>query len=456
MNMIESRSPYTQELLKSYEPLTDIELEEKVQRCMAAHKELKATTIYQRKKWMESAAKVLDKLQGEYGQMITKEMGKPLKESMAEVEKCAWVCRYYAERAEEFLKDEIIQTDASKSMITYNSIGPVLAVMPWNFPFWQVFRFAAPALMLGNTGLLKHASNVPQCALAIEEIFAAAGFPKGAFTTLLIGSDRVESIIKNPRIKAITLTGSEPAGKAVAALAGKHLKKTVLELGGSDPYVVLHDADLETTVPICVSARMLNTGQSCIAGKRFIVHRSIFDDFIKKFMDALKEYKFGNPLEPSTTLGPMASTRLRDELHEQVQKSIDQGAEAILGGKIPTTNGAFYPPTILINVGPDNIAYTEEFFGPVAIVIKADSEDEAIEIANATNFGLGAAIFSKNVKKAEKIARTRLEAGCCFVNAQVKSDPRLPFGGIKNSGYGRELGKIGMHEFANIKTVYVK
>ncbi|MCL4111307.1 UNVERIFIED_CONTAM: hypothetical protein GTU68_034020 [Idotea baltica] len=427
-----------------------------MQGSLNAYHQLKSTTLYQRKKWMESAAKVLDKLQGEYGQMITKEMGKPLKESMAEVEKCAWVCRYYAERAEEFLSDEIIQTDATKSMISYNSIGPVLAVMPWNFPFWQVFRFAAPALMLGNTGILKHASNVPQCALAIEEIFEAAGFPKGAFTTLLVGSDRVESLIKNPIVKGVTLTGSEPAGKAVAAIAGEQLKKTVLELGGSDPYVILHDADLDTTVPICVSARMLNTGQSCIAGKRFIVHRSIYDDFIKRFMVALKEYKFGNPLETSTTLAPMASTRLRGELHEQVQKSIKQGAEAILGGTIPSTTGAFYPPTILINVGPENIAYTDEFFGPVAIVIKADSEEEAINIANATSFGLGAAIFSKNVKKAEKIARTKLEAGCCFVNAQVKSDPRLPFGGIKNSGYGRELGKIGIHEFANVKTVYVK
>ena len=387
---------------------------------------------------------------------MTLEMGKPIAQSRAEVEKCAWVCEYYAENAEKFLSDELITTDASKSFVTFQPLGVVLAVMPWNFPFWQVFRFAAPSLMAGNSGILKHASNVSGCALAIEEVFREAGFPKNLFKTILVPSSEMESVIKNEKIKAVTLTGSVPAGKSVAKTAGSVLKKTVMELGGSDPYVILEDADLEMAAETCVNARLINGGQSCIAAKRFIVVEKIYNEFEKLFVEKMKSKKMGDPFDESNDLGPQASVSLRDDLHKQVEKSIKLGAELLLGGKIPEIKGAYYPPTVLSNVKKGMPAYDEELFGPVAAIIKSKDETEAIKIANDTIFGLGAAVFTSDMKRGEKIAKEKLQAGCCFVNAFVKSDPRLPFGGIKESGYGRELSAFGIKEFVNIKTIYIK
>jgi succinate-semialdehyde dehydrogenase / glutarate-semialdehyde dehydrogenase len=455
--MIQSKSPYNQEVFKTYDPISDHELSGKIIQTNAAFRSLKHTSFEDRAQWMEDAANLLEKDKEYYGQLITLEMGKLLRESIAEIEKCAWVCRYYAQHARTFMQDEPVETDGTSSLITYQPLGPILAVMPWNFPFWQVFRFAAPALMAGNTGILKHASNVPRCALAIQDIFERAGFPAGSLNSVLIESQRVEKVIAHPVIRAVTLTGSGPAGASVATIAGKYLKKTVLELGGSDPYIVLQDADLDEAVPVCVAARMLNTGQSCIAGKRFIVHEDLFEEFVGRFTKLLGGYSYGDPLDITTTLAPMASLHLRQELHNQVTSAVEHGAEIVCGGIIPPEqSGAFYPPTILINVHQDNPAYTEELFGPVAVILKAASEKEAIDIANATNFGLGASIFSQDVQHAEELAKSSIEAGSCFVNAQVKSDPRLPFGGIKHSGFGRELSRHGLREFTNIKTIYVK
>jgi succinate-semialdehyde dehydrogenase/glutarate-semialdehyde dehydrogenase len=384
------------------------------------------------------------------------EMGKPIKDGIAEAEKCAWVCDYYAENAEKFLEDEVIETDATKSYVSYQPLGVVLAIMPWNFPFWQVFRFAAPSLMAGNVGLLKHASNVFGCALAIEDVFTQAGFPKNTFRSLLVGSSNVNKIIDHPLIKAVTLTGSVPAGKAVARKAGAVLKKTVLELGGSDPYLILEDADLENAARVCALSRLINSGQSCIAAKRFIVVEQIQDKFEEFLIKEMKKYKMGDPLDETTQIGPQSRFDLRDALHKQVTKSIEKGARCILGGEIPNNKGAFYPPTILTNVKKGMPAYEEELFGPVASIITVKNEDEAIEVANDSIFGLGASIFTKNIQKGNKIARENIQAGCCFVNTYVRSDPRLPFGGIKESGYGRELSYHGIKEFVNIKTVYLK
>jgi succinate-semialdehyde dehydrogenase/glutarate-semialdehyde dehydrogenase len=382
-------------------------------------------------------------------------MGKPLKEGIAEIEKCAWVCDYYAEHAESFLAKETIETDASSSYITYNPLGVVLAVMPWNFPYWQVLRFAAPALMAGNVGLLKHASNVPGCAESIEQLFIEAGFPVGCFTNLLIETEQVKTVIEHPHVKAATLTGSERAGKAVASQAGAQIKKTVLELGGSDAYLILEDADLDHAAKVCAQSRLLNTGQSCIGAKRFVVVESVYDAFLKKFKTLLENAKMGDPLEDDTDVGPMARKDLRDTLHQQVTDSIEKGAACILGGTIPEGPGAFYPPTILTNIQPGMPAYHEELFGPVASVFKVKDEAEAIRIANDSDFGLGAAVFTQDKKRGERIAAEKLEAGSCFVNGLVKSDPRLPFGGIKISGYGRELSHLGIREFVNVKTVWV-
>lgn len=454
--MIISKSPYNLEIFQEYEALTARQIDHKLTLAANQYKVYRTTSFLQRSTWLQNAAVILENKKQHFAEIITREMGKLLTESLAEVEKCAWVCRYYAENADTFLRDQTIATDAARSYISYQPLGPVLAIMPWNFPFWQVFRFAAPAVMVGNTGLLKHASNVPQCALAIEGIFTEAGFPPGTFTTLLVTSDQVGPLIGDRRVKAVTLTGSEPAGASVAALAGKSIKKTVLELGGSDPYVILEDARLDKAVPVCVQGRMLNAGQSCIAAKRFIIHQSHYSSFVNDFKEKMRDYHFGDPMQRETRLAPLCSTRQRDELHQQVMKAQSQGARILCGGHIPEElPGAFYPPTILTDVGPDNVAYSDEFFGPVAICFKADSEEEAIHIANDTSFGLGAAVFSEDVARAEEIARTKLEAGCCFVNGMVKSDPRLPFGGIKNSGYGRELSLAGIHEFTNMKTVYV-
>ena len=387
---------------------------------------------------------------------MTLEMGKPINQSKAEIEKCAWACEYYAANAEKFLADEIIITDASRSYNAYKPLGVVLAVMPWNFPFWQVFRFAAPNLMAGNAGILKHSSNVTGCAFAIEEIFREAGFPENIFRALIISSKNIKPVIENKNISAVTITGSVPAGRAVATMAGSALKKSVLELGGSDPYLILEDADLEIASEICVNSRIINGGQSCIAAKRFIVVESILDEFENLFVKKMKLKKMGDPFNPENDLGPQAKIELRNELHQQVVNSLSKGASLLLGGEIPKIKGAYYPPTVLTNVFPGMPAYDEELFGPVAAIIKVKDEDEGIKAANNTSFGLGAAVFTLNNDKGEKIAKDRLNAGCCFVNDLVKSDPRLPFGGIKESGYGRELSFIGIREFVNIKSVYVK
>jgi succinate-semialdehyde dehydrogenase/glutarate-semialdehyde dehydrogenase len=384
------------------------------------------------------------------------EMGKPARNGRSEANKCAWVCDYYAENAQIFLKRERVQTDATRSFVSYQPLGVVLAVMPWNFPFWQVFRFAAPALMAGNAGVLKHASNVPGCALAIEEVFLKAGFPENIFRTLLIGSSMVNDVIENPLVMAITLTGSTPAGRAVASKAGEMLKKTVLELGGSDPYVILGDADLEATVNTCVYSRLINAGQSCIAAKRFIVVESIKEEFEQLYIQKMQAVKMGDPMDETVVVGPQARHDLRDELHLQVEKSIKKGAKCLLGGEIPAGKGAFYPPTILTNVKKGMPAYDEELFGPVAAIIPVKDEGEAIAAANDSVFGLGSAIFTRDIEKGTKLAEKDLQAGSSFVNTFVRSDPRLPFGGIKGSGYGRELSHFGIREFVNIKTIFVK
>ncbi len=454
--MIQSKSPFSLVTTQTFTPISDDDVAHKIERTENAFRELKSTLFSDRANWMQTAADILEKDKHKYARLITLEMGKLMSESIGEVEKCAWVCRYYAKHAEDFASNEIIRTDAKKSYVTYGPIGVVLAVMPWNFPLWQVFRFAAPALMLGNTGLLKHASNVPQCALAIEEIFAKSGFPKGSFSTLLIKTNQVEKVIAHPAVRAITLTGSGPAGKAVASTAARHLKKSVLELGGSDPYLILADADVEKAASISAKGRLLNAGQSCIGAKRFIAVKEVYEEFLQHFRKQMENVKFGDPAMKETTLAPLASLEAREGLHRQVLESIAQGAHLLTGGFIPTDiEGAFYPPTILTEVTPDNLAYREELFGPVAVVFKADDEEEAIRIANDTSFGLGACVFTRDLIRGESIARDQLEAGCCFVNEQVKSDPRLPFGGIKDSGFGRELSKHGMLEFANAKTVYV-
>ena len=416
----------------------------------------KETSFAHRSELMKNAARVLRENSEEYSVLMTMEMGKPILQSRAEVEKCAWVCDYYAENAEMFLEDEIIKTEATKSFVSYQPIGVILAIMPWNFPFWQVFRFAAPNLMTGNAGLLKHASNVSGCALAIEDIFRKAGFPENLFRTLLVKSKNSKKIISNEKIRAVTLTGSVPAGKSVASLAGSLIKKTVLELGGSDPYVILEDADLEKAAMSCVTSRLINAGQSCIAAKRFIIVESVYDKFEKLYLDLMAKKKMGDPFDEKNDLGPQASLQLRDELHDQVLRSAKQGAELILGGTIPDMGGAYYPPTILRNVKPGMAAFDEELFGPVAALIKANDEEDAIELANKSIFGLGAAVFTKDIERGERIAKEKLNAGCCFVNDFVKSDPRLPFGGIKESGYGRELSLFGIKEFVNIKSVYIK
>ncbi|HEY7697136.1 MAG TPA: NAD-dependent succinate-semialdehyde dehydrogenase [Vicinamibacteria bacterium] len=452
---IESINPANGKLLRTYDEMSPSEVDAIVDRAHQAHLEWRHTAFSDRSRLMRAAARILRDGAKDYARLMTEEMGKPIKDGRAEAEKCALACDYYADRAEEFLSSIPVATDASKSFVAFEPIGVVLAVMPWNFPFWQVFRFAAPALMAGNAGVLKHASNVMGSALAIEEVFRKAGFPKDLFRSLLIGGRQVARVIENPKVMAVTLTGSTPAGKAVASKAGEMLKKTVLELGGSDPYVILGDADLEEAVDICVRSRLINSGQSCIAAKRFIVLESQKDAFEKRFVELMKAKKMGDPMEEDTVVGPQAREDLRDELHQQVRKSIEKGARLLLGGEVPKSPGAFYPPTVLADVRKGMPAYDEELFGPVAAIITVKDEDEAIRVANDSVFGLGAAVFTREVKRGEEIARKHLHAGACFVNTFVKSDPRLPFGGIKQSGYGRELADFGIREFVNIKTVYV-
>ena len=414
------------------------------------------TTFAERAVLLRAAAGILRERTGALAHLMAVEMGKPLEQGRTEVEKCVWACEYYAEHAAAFLADERIETDATRSYTAWRPLGAVLAVMPWNFPFWQVFRFAAPTLMAGNVGLLKHAANVPGCALAIEAVFRDAGFPVGVFQTLLIDHVQLRMAIRHPGVRAVTLTGSAPAGRSVAKLAGERLKKSVLELGGSDPYLILEDADLEQAVEGCVTSRLINSGQSCIAAKRFIVVDAVREDFQFRFVMRMQRAVMGNPLVPGTDLGPLARFDLREALHAQVEASVAKGARLLLGGKLPEGPGAFYPPTVLTDVAKGMAAYREELFGPVAAIIPVRNEKAAIKVANDSVFGLGAAVFTRDTARGERIARDELQAGSCFVNALVRSDPRLPFGGIGESGYGRELSAHGIREFMNLKTVYLR
>ena len=452
---IESVNPSTGDTIKTYDEMTPQQTAAAVAEAHEAWKAWRKVPFRERAVPMKQAAAILRQRKEEFATLMALEMGKPLKQGIAEAEKSALGCDYYADHAEGHLAPETIKTDASKSGVAFEPIGVVLAVMPWNFPFWQVFRFAAPALMAGNAGVLKHASNVPGCALAIEQVFVEAGFPRGVFRTLLIGSRQVKAVIENPLVAAVTLTGSTPAGKAVAAQAGAVIKKAVLELGGSDAYIVLDDADLDLAVNTCVTSRLINSGQSCVNAKRFIVVESLAAAFTEKFVAAMKTRKMGDPMADGTDVGPQSRPDLRDELHKQVVDSVAKGAKALLGGEIPSGRGSFYPPTVLTGVRKGMPAYDEELFGPVAAIVTARDEADAIRIANDSIFGLGAAVFTRDVARGERVAG-ELEAGCTFVNALVASDPRLPFGGIKESGYGRELGSYGIKEFVNIRTLYVK
>lgn len=451
-----SINPYTGQTIQDYCEYTPEEVEQIIIEVDQAFQWWKKTGFEQRSACMKSLqAKLLEK-KNELANTIVSEMGKIKREAIGEVEKCAWVCGYYAENAESFLQKEPIKTEAKEAYISYQPIGTILAVMPWNFPFWQVFRFLAPALMAGNTGVLKHSSNVTGCALAIEQLVVEAGFPNNVFRTLVIGSQQVKTIIKNPLIKAVTLTGSTPAGRSVAAVAGEALKKSVLELGGSDPYIILEDADIGYAARLCVISRLINAGQSCIGAKRFIVASAVYEEFKNEFVRLMSETKFGDPLNPDMSIGPLARIDLRDELHQQVEKSRELGATVLIGGFIPEAEVPYYPPTILENVLPGMPAYHEELFGPVAVLFRFENIDEAIRIANSTVFGLGSGIFTSDVETAKILSEKGLEAGCVFVNDFVKSDPRLPFGGIKESGYGRELSTIGIREFVNVKTIVIK
>lgn len=455
MNKLITINPATNKELASFDLMSLNQVETLIKKAHERYLNHRQTSYIERKNKMYKVAEFLESRKEELATTLTLEMGKTLISAQAEVDKCAWVCRYYADHAEQFLADEPVNTEASSSYISYHPVGVILAVMPWNYPLWQVFRFAAPAIMAGNVALLKHASNVPQSAINIEKIFVDAGFEENTFTTLLIESELVEPILKNNLVKAATLTGSEGAGGAVASISGKQIKKTVLELGGSDPYIILHDANLKHAAQQCMESRLMNAGQSCIGAKRFIAVESVYEEFLELFKTEMENAIMGNPLH-AVTLGPMARHDLRDEVHNQVVESVKSGAKLILGGHIPEHEGAYYPPTILIDVQPDMPAYEDEIFGPVASVIKAKDEKDAIRIANDTKFGLGACVFTEDLKRGEQIAKYELEAGCCFVNQYVKSDPRLPFGGIKTSGYGRELSYYGIREFTNVKTVYVK
>lgn len=413
------------------------------------------TNFLKRAKLMNKAADILESCAQEFARIMAQEMGKPINEGAAEVKKCAWVCRYYAENAAGFLENQKAKTDASESFVSYEPLGAVLAIMPWNYPFWQVFRFAVPSIMAGNVAILKHASNVPESALAIESVFANAGFPEYVFRSLLISGKTAEELISDNRIAAVTLTGSNAAGIKVGGAAGAAIKPCVLELGGSDAFIVLEDADVKQAAKTGVQARMLNSGQSCIAAKRFIIHEKIYDKFIKEFLDNMKALKMGDPTDQKTNTGPQAREDLRDELAAQVENSVKKGAKILLGGKVPKRKGAWYPPTILTDVKKGMPAADEEMFGPVAAIIKVSGEEEALKTANESEFGLGASLWTNSKTRAKKII-PQIEAGAVFVNGLVKSDPRLPFGGIKKSGFGRELAREGILEFVNTKTVWIK
>jgi len=450
-----SLNPATNQVIQTYASWDSRHLEQALEKTHHAQQTWAQTSFPQRAKVLRKAAMQLLAQRDHYATLITQEMGKPLREARAEVEKCAAVCDYYAQHGEEFMRAEPMVTEACKSYVAYHPLGTVLAVMPWNFPFWQAFRAAAPALMAGNALLLKHAPNVPQCALAIEAIFRDCGLMDGVFTNLMIEVEQVAEAIASPHVHAVTLTGSEAAGRKVAACAGQHLKKCVLELGGSDPFIVLHDADMELTVNMAVASRFMNCGQSCIAAKRFIVVPQIADEFLRELKTRVEALKVGDPMIEATQIGPMARLDLRDTLHQQVSDSIAQGAVAVTGCKPAEREGFFYQPSILDHVTADTRAWHEELFGPVATVIRATSEADALRIANETRFGLGSSIWSRDTARAEQLA-TQIHAGSTFINGMVKSDPRLPFGGVKASGYGRELSRLGMHEFVNAKTVWIR
>jgi succinate-semialdehyde dehydrogenase/glutarate-semialdehyde dehydrogenase len=447
-------NPATGKTLRTFEPFSAARVSEALDRAVAAYRQERRTSFADRATRMRKAAGILDAESRELGRLMTLEMGKPIKAAVAEAEKCATACRYYADNAERFLADQPVEMEGGKSWVAFQPIGAVLAIMPWNFPFWQVFRFAAPALMAGNVGLLKHASNVPQSALAIEDIFRRAGFIDGAFQTLLVGSDAIDGIIADSRVAAVTLTGSEGAGRSVAATAGRNLKKSVMELGGSDPFVVMPSADLDSAVSTAVTARMINNGQSCIAAKRFIVHEKIYDEFLKRFVAAVSAVRIGDPMDEATELGPLATAAIRDQLDQQVKESVSAGAKLATGGKKLDREGYFYAPTILTDIPPNAPAARDELFGPVAAVFRAKDLSDAIRIANGTAFGLGASTWTRDDGDRNRFI-AEIESGLLFVNGMVVSDPRLPFGGVKNSGFGRELGEFGIHEFVNIKSIRV-
>jgi succinate-semialdehyde dehydrogenase/glutarate-semialdehyde dehydrogenase len=452
---IESINPATGELLERFQETTPAEIERTLEQSHATFTDWRRCSFAERARVMREAGRILREGKTRYGRTMALEMGKPVAQGEAEAEKCAWCCEYYAENAEAFLSEQPRETDASQSYVRFDPLGPILAIMPWNFPFWQVFRFAAPALMAGNTGILKHASNVPRSALDIDDIFRQAGFPEGAFRTLLVGNAAVAGIIADGRVVAATLTGSEQAGMKVAEQAGRNLKKTVLELGGSDPFIVLDDADIDKAARAAADARLINSGQSCIAAKRFIVVEPQMTRFLEIFTEAMASRPMGDPLDRKNAVGPQARKDLRDGLHRQVEATIKQGAKLKLGGKVPDGSGAFYPPTVLADVEPGMTGFDEETFGPVAAVIRARDDADAIRLANRSPFGLGASLWTRDPGRAKRLA-AQIEAGAVFVNGIVKSDPRLPFGGIKRSGYGRELSEYGIREFVNVKSVWIQ
>ena len=452
---IRAVNPATGESLESHDEMSPSTVADVIERCHEAFLAWRRTSFAERAQRLHAAAAALRARADELSRLMAREMGKPLRDGVAEIQKCATCCDHYADHAEALLAREPVKTEARNSFVAFNPLGVVLAVMPWNFPFWQVFRFAAPALMAGNAALLKHASNLPGCALAIEHLLREAGLPQHLFRTLMIGSAAVDAVIEHPLVRAVTLTGSGPAGRAVARTAGGMLKKIVLELGGSDPYLVLQDADLELAATVCTKARLVNGGQSCIAGKRFIVVESVRREFEQRFVQKMKAARQGDPLDMATEIGPLARRDLRETLHRQVEASVQRGARCLLGGRVPGGPGAFYPPTVLTDVGKGMPAYDEELFGPVAAIIAAKDEAHAITLANDSVFGLGAAVLTRDVARGERIAADAIDAGCVFVNDAVRSDPRLPFGGVKQSGHGRELSAFGIREFVNIKTVWV-
>jgi succinate-semialdehyde dehydrogenase/glutarate-semialdehyde dehydrogenase len=448
-------NPTTGEVVKKFDSLTDAQVDEKICKAAKTFQSFRKTSLAERSRWMAKAAEILETEKESIGRLMTLEMGKTLSSAIAEAEKCASGCRYYAEHGAKFVADEVIETTASKSFIRYQPLGIVLAVMPWNFPFWQVFRFIAPGLMAGNVGLLKHSSNVPQCALKIEDVLLRAGFPEGVFQTLLIGAAQVDRILNDPRVAAATLTGSEQAGIQVGISAAKRIKKVVLELGGSDPFIVMPSANLEEAVATAVKARVINNGQSCIAAKRFIVHEQVADAFEKEFVRRMQSLKLGDPFDARTDIGPLATPDALKDIDTDVQKTIRAGAKLLTGGKPVSGPGNFYEPTVLTSIPKDSPAYREEFFGPVASIFRVKDVDGAVAIANDSRFGLGASAWTNDAAERERFIND-LEAGLVFINQMVASDPRLPFGGVKSSGHGRELGPYGIREFTNAKTIWIR